>query len=196
MNSQTWWFVARASGITAWALATLSVLWGMALATRVFGRDVTAPWLLDLHRFLGALTVTFVVVHMAGLFLDQYVHFSLSDLLVPYSTTWRPEAVAWGIVAFYVLLAVELTSLVMKRIPKKVWHTIHLSSFGLYVMSTIHLLLAGTDAPNLALRVAAIASMGLMLFFFLYRFIGPGKVESVKTSGKAARRPAGNPLGA
>jgi hypothetical protein len=87
VSNQTWWFVSRSSGIVAWALAAFSVLWGMALSTRALGRQPRAPWLLDLHRFLGALTIVFVAVHMLGLFLDQYAHFSVADLLVPFATT-------------------------------------------------------------------------------------------------------------
>jgi len=56
-DTQVWWFVARSSGIVAWALSALAVLWGMALSSRALGRRPPAPWLLDVHRFLGGLTV-------------------------------------------------------------------------------------------------------------------------------------------
>jgi DMSO/TMAO reductase YedYZ heme-binding membrane subunit len=190
MSTQTWWFVSRASGIVAWSLAAASVLWGMALSTRALGKQPRAPWLLDLHRFLGALTVVFVGVHLLGLFLDQYAHFGLADLFVPFASTWKPQPVAWGIVAFYLLVAVEITSLLMKRLPKKLWHAIHLLSYVLYVTATVHLFLAGTDAGNLWLRSAAFVSMGGILFFLIYRFIGPGRAASVKSSGRPSSRSA------
>lgn len=178
-STQIWWFTARAGGLVAWALAALSILWGLALSTRALGRKPRAPWLLDLHRFLGGLTVVFVFVHMTGLWADQYVHFSVTQLLVPFAATWKPLAVAWGVVAFYLLLAVELTSLIMKRLPKRLWKGVHFSSYALYLFATVHLLTAGTDSRVPALRWGVIATIGAVVFFTVYRIIGPGRRASV-----------------
>ena len=122
------------------------MLWGLALSTRALGRKPRAPWLLDLHRFLGGLSVVFVLVHMTALWADSYVQFSVTQLLVPFAATWKPLPVAWGIVAFYLLVAVELTSLVMKRLPKRFWKGVHFSSYAMYLFATVHLLTAGTDS--------------------------------------------------
>lgn len=113
-----WWYVARSSGLVAWGLAALSVFWGLLLSTKVMGKKARPNWLLDLHRFLGGLTVVFIAVHLVGLFLDPYVNFSAAQLFIPFTSTWKPSAVAWGIVAFYLLLAVEITSLLRHRIQR------------------------------------------------------------------------------
>ena len=80
----------------------------------------------------------FVAIHLIGLLADSYVGFSVADLFVPMASKWRPGAVAWGIVGLYVVLAVELTSLVMRRLPRRVWHGIHLLSFVSLVLVTLH----------------------------------------------------------
>ena len=183
MNEHVWWYVARATGIVAWGLATLSVLWGLALSTRALGPKPKAPWLLDLHRYLGGLCVLFVLAHMGALMADSYVDFGPSDVLVPGASAWKPLPVAWGIVAFYLLLAVELTSLLMDRIPKRTWKAIHFLSYAVYVLATVHFLVAGTDATNAPVRIVAIASAGAIAFFTLYRAIGPGRAGSVRPSG-------------
>jgi hypothetical protein len=69
-STKVWWYVSRSAGIVGWALCAASVLWGMALSTRALGRKPSAPWLLDLHRFIGGLAVTFVGVHLVSLMLD------------------------------------------------------------------------------------------------------------------------------
>jgi predicted ferric reductase len=181
-NEQFWWHVARSSGLVAWALAALAVLWGLALSTRALGKKPKAPWLLDLHRFLGGLTIVFVAVHLVALWADSYVEFDLAGLFVPLATPWKTGAVAWGIVAFYLLLAVEITSLLMKRIPKKLWKAVHFSSYALYAMATAHLLMAGTDASETWIVWLVWASVGATVFFTIYRFIGPGKRGSVTTT--------------
>ena len=191
MNEHVWWYVARATGIVAWGLATLSVLWGLALSTRALGAKPKAPWLLDLHRYLGGLCVLFVLAHMGALMADSYVDFGPSDVLVPGASAWKPLPVAWGIVAFYLLLAVELTSLLMDRIPKRTWKAIHFLSYAVYVLATVHFLVAGTDATNAPVRIVAIASAGAIAFFTLYRAIGPGRAGSVRSasSNRSDRSP-------
>ena len=157
MDAQLIWYTARSSGIVAWALLSASVLWGLALSTRVLGKRPRPNWILDLHRFVGGAAVVFVGVHVVSMLLDTYVHFGLVDVLVPFATTWHPGAVAWGIVGLYLLLAVEITSLLRSRLSKRAWRAVHMLSFPLFVTSTVHLLTAGTDRSNPALVGAAIA---------------------------------------
>jgi predicted ferric reductase len=188
VKTQVWWYLARSTGIVAWVLATASVVWGMALATRALGAKPKAPWLLDLHRYLGGLTVLFTAGHVFALIADSYVEFDLIDVLVPGASDWKPLPVALGVVALWFLVGIELSSLLMKRLPRRLWHAVHLTSFAVYVLATIHFLTAGTDSTNLAVRVAAAGSVGVVAFFALYRWIGPGKAASVRSAQSA--RPA------
>jgi predicted ferric reductase len=143
-----WWFVARSGGLVSWVLLSASVLWGLALSTKSFRGTVRPNWMLDLHRFLGALAVIFTVIHVAALMLDTTVKFGLSEVLVPFAAKWHPLAVAWGIVGLYLLLAVELSSLIRKQLSKRVWRAIHFASFPLFFVATAHGLSAGTDTSN------------------------------------------------
>jgi predicted ferric reductase len=157
------WDVARAGGLVAWGLATASVVWGLAISTRLAKRRPWPAWLLDMHRFLGSLAVVFTVVHVGAVLLDSYTHFSLAAVLVPFVTTWHPAAVAWGIVAFYLLLAVELTSLLKPRIGRTWWRRTHYLSFALFAFSTVHAVMAGTDTRSV-LVLAALAAFSLPVF--------------------------------
>ena len=157
-DTQVWWFVARSSGIVAWALSALAVLWGMALSSRALGRRPPAAWLLDVHRFLGGLTVAFLAVHLVALVLDPFVAFGPVDILVPFASSWEPLAVAWGVVALYLLVAVELTSLLRARLPLRLWRAVHLSSYALYAFATVHLLTAGSEHRNPALLGCVVVS--------------------------------------
>ena len=140
------WYVARSAGLVGWALILLTIVWGLLLATRVLGRRPAPAWLLSLHRYLGGLATVFVGVHVAGILLDSYVHFSLVNVLLPFTGTWHPLAVAWGIVAMYLLVAIEVTSLLRRRLSNRTWHAIHLLSYFLFAASTVHMVTAGTDA--------------------------------------------------
>ena len=175
MAPEVWWYVARATGLVAWALAVGSLLLGLALATRALGTKPTGPWLLDLHRWLGGLAVLFTAAHVTGLIADTYVSFDVVDVLVPFAADWKPGAVAWGVVAFWLLLAIEVTSLLMRRIPKRVWRAVHLSSYGLAVMATLHGVTAGTDVSHPAVAWTVLGAIAGASFFVAYRRLSPKK---------------------
>jgi predicted ferric reductase len=161
---QIWWYVARASGLVAWALLTATVVWGLLLSTKLFGRKPTPAWLLDLHRFVGGATVVFTLVHLVAILLDSFVHFDLVSILVPFASSWSPGAVAWGIVAFYLLAAVEITSLLRRRMPNRIWRRVHYASFPLFAMATIHGVTAGSDTrTTFAVMVLASVVLGVGL---------------------------------
>jgi methionine sulfoxide reductase heme-binding subunit len=157
-----WWYLARAAGITAWALASASVLAGLVLSLRVLRRPSPA-WGLDLHRFLGAAAVAATAVHVGALVADGTVHFGWSDVLVPLASTWRPGAVAWGIIAAYVLAVVEVTSLARRHIPRRAWRAVHLASYAVFAGASVHLVTAGTDAGAPVLRLALHLVVGMVV---------------------------------
>jgi predicted ferric reductase len=158
MRSQLWWYTARSSGLVAWALLAGSMLWGLALSTKVFGKRSRPAWLLDLHRFLGGAAANFIVIHVVSIMLDSYVHFGPVDVLVPLTGSWHPLAVAWGIVSMYLLVAVEVTSLLRRRLSKQVWRMTHYLSFPLFVTATVHSLSAGTDRATFIMRWAVLST--------------------------------------
>lgn len=164
INEQLWWYVARSGGITALVLTGLSVIWGLALSTKVMNGAPAPKWLLALHRRLGALSVIFTAIHVIALIADSYVSFGLADVLIPFASDWKPGAVAWGIVSMYLLIAVQVSSMLMKRIPRKVWKAIHLSTWLLFWTGLIHGITAGTDAAH-PVYVAVTGTMTLLITF-------------------------------
>jgi DMSO/TMAO reductase YedYZ heme-binding membrane subunit len=151
------WYVTRSAGVVAWTLAMASVVFGLLASTRILGSRPRAPWLIDLHRMLSVLTVVFTAVHIAAIVADNFVQFGLADIAVPMASAWRPGAVAWGIVATYLLVAVELSSRVRHHLPEWLWRTIHLTSLPLVVFASLHAWWAGSDTRNPLLVGPAVA---------------------------------------
>ena len=184
INPQVWWYLTRASGIVAWVLLTASTLWGILLSTRVLKPYDRPAWLLDLHRWLGSLTVLVVGMHLASIVADSYVHFGVADMLVPMATSWRPLAVAWGIIAMYLLVAVQVSSLLMKKIPKKLWRGIHLASYVMFVSVAIHSLTAGSDRGVALFQALAVSLITLMIAFTSVRLMYNGKPRNREVLSK------------
>jgi predicted ferric reductase len=175
MKSQLWWYTARSAGIVAWALVSASVLWGLVLSTKVFGKRPRPNWVLDLHRFLGGAAVVFTAIHVASIVLDSYVDFGFIDILVPFTSSWHPVAVAWGIVGLYLLLAVEVTSLLRKRLSKRAWRAMHYASFPLFALATTHALSAGTDRAAFLMRYSAASTVVSVVLLTAFRVAGAGR---------------------
>ena len=74
----------------------------------------------------------------------------------PGASAWKPGAVAVGVVALYLLVAVQATSLAMRRLPRRWWRWVHLSSYAMTWSVTVHAGLAGTDATNRVYQAVAL----------------------------------------
>ena len=178
MSDQLWWYVARSGGIVALALTGMSVVWGLLYSTRIMRGHPTPRWTLDLHRFLGGAAVTFTAIHVAGLVFDSHVHFGWAETLVPFASGWRPAAVAWGIVTAYLLSAVQVTSLVMRRIPRRWWKAVHFASYGLFWTGVVHGARAGTDATNPLYVIGSALAVVVVTFLTVYRILTQRRLRS------------------
>ena len=189
MSGQFWWYVTRASGIVAWLLLTASVLWGIVLSTKAFPEQRRPAWLLDLHRWLGGLTVGFVAIHLVALVADSYATFTLADLAIPFASNWKPGAVALGVIAAWTLIVVEATSLAMKRLPRKAWRAIHLTSYLTFWLATLHAAFAGTDRSQVLYQATAAVSIAVVVWAIIYRLTHrkPARAARPTSTSEVAR---------
>ncbi|WVG06103.1 2Fe-2S iron-sulfur cluster-binding protein [Streptomyces iakyrus] len=192
MVSQLSWYLARVGGLMSWWLLSATVVWGLLLYTRVLGPKAVPGRLLDLHRFLSALSLVFLGIHLVGLLTDSWVDIGLVQILFPFTSDYRPMAVAWGVIALYVLAAVQATSLLKSRIPHRWWRYVHTSTFALFVLGTVHALTAGTDEGTV--RWTALVLAAVVAFLTIYRLLVGRRTSSAvsvkpASTGKAAQQP-------
>lgn len=145
MHDPTFWLLARASGLTAYVLLTLSVLAGLAVKSRPFGRAVKAASATDTHRFLSLLGLGAIALHGITLVLDRTVHISLAALLVPGLAAYRPVATGLGVLAAELAVVVIVSFPLRKRIGARAWRRLHWATYGVFAAATAHGLAAGTD---------------------------------------------------
>lgn len=196
------WYAARSGGIVAWCLLAASMILGLVLSSRVLGRRGNPAWTLSVHRHLGGLGVVFTVIHVAAIMLDDFVDFGWAAVLVPFASSWRPGAVAWGIVAMYLMVAIEVTSLAMKYVPKRWWRAVHWTSAALFATATVHGFQAGTDEGR-AFIIATLAVVVVLAALTAVRVVNAkrtparpdprdllAKLDSRRPSRMRAERPA------
>ncbi len=171
MSSHLVWYLARASGIVAWLLLSASVLWGIVLSTDLFPRRRRAVWLLVMHRWLAGLTVVFIGAHVGLLLSDKYSHVRVVEFAVPWAGTWRPTAIALGVVAVWLIVGVEVTALVAKRLARNWWRDVHIAGYGVFWAASVHGALAGTDAARPLYVLTALVAVGAVVFALSYRIL-------------------------
>jgi DMSO/TMAO reductase YedYZ heme-binding membrane subunit len=171
VNEKLAWYVTRSSGWVAFVLLAVTVVWGVLGITKVIERKGLPRWMMDLHRYVALLTIVFTGVHLAGLVADNFVHIGWREILVPYALDWKPGAVTLGIVAFYLLIAVQVSSWMKSRLPRSVWKSIHMLSYPAMWLVAMHGLKAGTDASNRAVRVGVALIVVVTSFLTLLRIV-------------------------
>jgi DMSO/TMAO reductase YedYZ heme-binding membrane subunit len=182
MSEKIWWYLSRSSGIVALVLLVLSVVWGVLLSTRAL-RPLDRPaWLLDLHRWLAGTALTMTALHLLGLYMDGYIQFGFVELFVPGTGSYRPVAVAIGIVSLYLMVAIQVTSYLRHRLSKRVWHGIHVMSYGLVWTAALHAGLAGTDTVNRAYQALALLLTMVAVAATFIRIVSPGRAGRATTA--------------
>ena len=115
-----------------------------------------------------------LVGHLAGLYLDNFVAFSIDQVLVPFAASFEDsffaDDVVWlifGSVAFWLAFVIDITSRFKKNLNKTLWHAIHLLSFPVLSLSALHAWKLGSDVDNRALLLlAAVLAAAIILFVF------------------------------
>ena len=169
----TFWVLARASGLLAYALLTSSVLAGIVLKARPFGRSLKAAAVADVHRFIAMLGLGAIALHGVTLVLDQTVHISPLALFVPGLVPYRPLWTALGVVAAELMVLVFASFSLRRRIGTRAWRRLHWFTYGVFALATLHGLAAGTDGTRTWVLVLYGSAVGAVLAAAAWRALVP-----------------------
>ncbi len=182
VSPQFWWYLSRASGIVAFVLLTASLVWGVLLFTRALKKIDRASWLLEMHSWLSGLAVITIALHLVALVADNYVHFGWKELFVPNGSTWKTGPVNFGVATFWILVAVQGTSLIRKHINRRFWKYVHIASYASWWLTALHAGLAGTDATHRAYQAVALLATVAAVAATVLRIVAPRKTEATATA--------------
>lgn len=161
------WVLIRSTGISAWAALTAVVVWGLVAAARRSG-GTPAPRAAALHRRLVAVALSLLAVHLGLLLIDTYEPFTVAQILVPFTAPWRTLAVAWGTIAFWLIVPVWLLVRIGGRLRRRWFPVTHVLAYAAWPLATAHYVLAGTDALtvwSLAILIGGTAAVVIALLF-------------------------------
>lgn len=166
------WIVARAAGLVAFGLLTLSVWLGLAMSTRILGprrQKALFGW----HRTLVWTGLSMLGLHVVAVLLDPVLHFGLASAVVPFTAPWRPAAIAAGVVAGWLSLMLAVSFRLRKWIGQRGWRRLHYAGFAAFGLALAHALTAGTDLVGIRGPILAAIALGPVLWLGFARILLP-----------------------
>lgn len=149
------WYASRGTGEVALLLLTAAATLGALSAARIGGRRVPRFVVTGLHRNLTLVALVFLAVHVCTAVGDSFARLRWHDAVVPFTAGYRPLWVGLGAVAFDLLVALTVTSLVRARLGLRLWRALHWAAYVCWTSAVVHALGTGTDTrTSLALLLA------------------------------------------
>lgn len=181
----TFWLLARASGLAAYTVLTLSVLAGLVLKSRPF-RRLRAADVVEVHKTLALTGLGAVALHGIAIVLDTSVKVSLAGLVVPGLVTYRPAASAAGVISAWLFAVIAASFWVRRRIGTRIWRRLHWLTFALFGLATIHGISAGTDSTQPWARALYLGALGAVVAATAWRaLVPPARPIPVVQKGEA-----------
>lgn len=172
IGSQTLWYLTRGTGLVALVLLTASVVLGVVetstWSTPRWPRFVIA----GLHRNVSLLVAVFLVAHIATAVLDAYAPIGWLDAVIPFASRYRPIWLGLGAVAFDLVLAIIVTSLLRRRLGYPAWRAVHWLSYACWPIALVHGFGTGTDTAIgwvLVLSLACLAAVLVAVWWRLWK---------------------------
>ena len=168
---QAMWYITRAAGLMSYLLLWLSTVWGLAVSNKILDPVLHRAFTYDFHQFLSLLAIGFVILHIVVLLADQYLPFSVAQILVPFAAPYRPVWVGLGTIGLYLILLVSITFYIRKWIGQKTFRLIHLLSYLAFIGAALHGLFAGTDSPLPTVQMMYLVTSLSVVFLTVYRIV-------------------------
>jgi methionine sulfoxide reductase heme-binding subunit len=171
-SSPAIWYAARASGVAAYVALSLVVSLGLLLGGKAQNRRWPRFSMEDVHRFGGLLVGSLIGIHVLAIAADSFLPFSLTQLLVPFTSRYRPLWTGLGIAAAELLLALAITNHYRKRLPYRFWRLAHYLNFAVWTLASLHGLFSGTDRGVWWLAVLYGVCVATVVMLLFWRFAG------------------------
>jgi hypothetical protein len=162
LSPSAYWYLARGTGAVSLVLLTASVVLGIVGSVR-FAAPRWPRFAIDsVHRDVSLLVVVVLVIHIVTSVLDGFAPIRLLDGVIPFVTPYRPLWMGLGTLAFDLLLAIAITSMVRRRLGYRTWRAIHWLAYASWPVAVLHGLGTGSDVKQwwmLALTAACIVAV-------------------------------------
>jgi sulfoxide reductase heme-binding subunit YedZ len=182
------WDLTRGTGLVALLLLTASVVLGVVQVRRWSPPGAPRFMVVTLHRSVSLLVVVLVCVHVLTAVLDRFAPIRLVDAVVPFAGAYRPLWVGLGALAFDLLIALTLTSLLRRRLGLRAWRGVHWLAYACWPVALVHGWGTGSDTRTAWMLALTLACAGAALAAVAWRAAtaGPAHARARRASLGAA----------
>jgi hypothetical protein len=165
-----YWWLARGTGVVSLLLLTASLLLGILGSLRFSAAPRWPRFAIDtLHRDISMLVLAVLVVHIITSVLDSFAPIRLIDAVIPFVSSYRPIWLGLGAVAFDIMLALVVTSLLRRRLGFGAWRLVHWLAYASWPVAVLHGLGTGSDTKVWWMLALTALCVGAVLAAVLVR---------------------------
>jgi DMSO/TMAO reductase YedYZ heme-binding membrane subunit len=186
VSSHALWFATRGFGVVSLLLLTASVVLGVVGATRWRSPRWPRFVVAGLHRNLTLPALGFIALHVITTVADGYAPISLLNAVVPFGSPYRPVWLGLGAVAFDLLLALTITSMLRTRIGYGRWRALHWLAYLSWPVALVHGLGTGTDARVPWMQIVTATCVIVVVAAVLRRVAANRATPRVRTASTVA----------
>jgi predicted ferric reductase len=171
LGAQGAWYLSRAAAFVAYMLLWWSMILGLSMTNRLARVWPGGPTAGELHEQASLLGLAFVLLHALVLIGDQYIGYTLPQILIPFATSYLPFWVGLGQIGLYLMVLVTVSFYVRRWIGARAWRILHYLSFAVFVMALFHGVVSGTDTGTLWALVMYAGSALSVAGMTIYRIV-------------------------
>ena len=166
MSNTVLWYATRGAGAVTLILLTAVVCLGVLSTLRVQSESWPRFMTTGLHRNLALMTMVFLALHIVTAVVDPFTNLGWASAFIPFSSYYRTFWLGLGAIAFELLLAIVVTSLVRGALGHGAWRAIHWLTYAAWPVAVLHGIGTGTDtwsAWMLAITATYVAAVGVAI---------------------------------
>ena len=157
------WYTSRATGMASIVLLTGVVILGVVISGRGARSLEAATVVTALHRWVSLGMSVFLLLHIATAVAETFVSIDAISAILPFTSGYEPLWVGLGTLAFDILVAIVVTSLLRERISERVWRVVHWTAYLLWPLAIVHGFMLGTaNEPLLRLGTVVCGLAGVV----------------------------------
>jgi len=105
---------------------------------------------LQIHNWTAYLALALIFVHPFILLFDNSTKFFIADILIPFHSSYQQFWVALGVVSFYAVIIVIVTTQksIKRKLKFRLWKNIHLISYVTALLMCLHGLFLDPQLKN------------------------------------------------
>jgi methionine sulfoxide reductase heme-binding subunit len=163
------WYASRATGVVALVLLTGVMVLGVLINRQ--GRLPGLPRfaVTGLHRNISLLAVAFTAIHVVTALIDTYVSIPVTSVVVPFASGYERLWLGLGAIAFDLMAALIVTSLVRRHLSRKLWRGVHWLAYVSWPVAFVHSIGSSPDLQRGPLLVLAICCAFLVAAAVIWR---------------------------